>query len=397
MNRRRFLALTTALAARAAALPKIREFVTRKYTVAQRDYLFLEIVTDAGLVGVGEGSLPFRVEIVEQAIRWLEPHLAGRTVSGIDDHWNRMYHDLSRWRDGSVLMTALSAVDIALWDIEGKRLGEPVWRLCGAAESKKLPVYYSHWDHGLKERSQSGWADWTAQSKRKGWTSVKWVVPRAEPETERIRRTVEDIAAVRKAGGEHFRIALEMFETFSVRSAIEFAHAVAPYKPWFIEEPVLRENPRMLAQVAAASPVAVAAGEGLLTRADFKALLDVNGVRIIQPDVIHCGGITEIRRVAAFAETYGAEVSPHMWYGPVAHMASIHAMASVKNFAVQEWDGANEALWAQVCPGFPQQAGGAVALADKPGLGIAPDWAQMDKRFPYAGRRVTPKITPRPQ
>lgn len=395
MTRRGWLAAAAALMTRAAALPKIRKFETHKYTVAARDYLFLEISTDSGITGIGEGSLPYRVDIVEQAILWLEPHLAGRPTSGIDDHWNRMFHDLSRWRDGSVLMTALSAVDIALWDIEGKRLGEPVWRLCGAGEAKRLPVYYSHWDHGLKERTEAGWADWTARSKAAGWTSVKWVVPRAAPDSERVRRTVRDLAAVRKAGGDDFRIGLEMFETFTVRSAIEFAKAVAPYQPWFIEEPVLRENPRMLGQVAAASPVPVAAGEGLLNRADFKALLDANGARILQPDVIHCGGITEIRRVAALAETYGAEVSPHMWYGPVAHVASIQAMASARNLLAQEWDGAQESLWAEVCADFPRQKDGAVAPPLKPGLGIAMDWNQLDRRFPYQGRRVTPKITPK--
>jgi galactonate dehydratase len=397
VTRRRLLALCSAIAARAAAIPKIGEFATRKYTIGSRDYLFLELRTDSGITGLGEGSLPYRVEIVEQAIRWLEPHLAGQPAGGIDDHWNRIYHDLSRWRDGSVLMTALSAVDLALWDIEGKRLGEPVWRLTGAGEAKRLPVYYSHWDHGLKERTPAGWADWTAQSKAKGWNAVKWVAPRAASESERIRRTVADLEAVRKAAGADFRIGLEMFETFSVRSAIDFAKAVAPYNPWFLEEPVLRENPRMLAEVAAASPITVAAGEGLLNRYDFKELLDAGGARIIQPDVIHCGGITEIRRIAAFGEIYGAEVSPHMWYGPIAHVASIHAMASVRNFLAQEWDGANEALWTELSRGtLPTQANGTVKLPSAPGLGIEMDFASMDRRFPYQGRRVTPKTTPRP-
>lgn len=398
MTRRRLLASIPAIAARAAAIPKIREFVTRKYTIGSRDYLFLEVRTDSPITGVGEGSLPYRVEIVEQAIKWLEPHLAAQPTSGIEDQWNRVYHELSRWRDGSVLMTALSALDIALWDIEGKRLGEPVWRLTGAAEPKRLPVYYSHWDHGLRERTQAGWAEWTARSKAEGWTAVKWVVPRAPSETERIRRTVADLSAVRKAAGDDFQIALEMFETFSVRSAIDFAKAVAPYRPWFIEEPVLRENPRMLGDVAAASPVTVAAGEGLLNRYDFKALLDARGARIIQPDVIHCGGVTEIRRIAALGETYGAEVSPHMWYGPVAHVASIHAMAAVRAFLAQEWDGANQALWSELTRGtFPMQSKGAVTLPSTPGLGVEMDWTAMDRRFPYQGRRVTPKTTPLPQ
>lgn len=397
LSRRAMLA-GAALFAHAAALPKIRRLATHKHTIGNRDYLFVRVETDAGLTGLGEASLPFRVEIVEQAVQWLEPHLQGRPTSGIEDQWNRIYHQLSRWRDGSVLMTALAAIDIALWDIEGKRLGEPVWRLTGAAEAKRLRVYYSHWDHGIRERTPQAWADWTAKSKAAGWGAVKWVVPRAAGERERIRQTVADMEAVRKAAGDDFEIALEMFETFSVRSAIDFAKAVAPYRPWFIEEPVLRENPRALGEVAANSPVTLAGGEGLLQRSDFKLLLDAGGARILQPDVIHCGGITEIRKIAALGELYGAELAPHMWYGPVAHAASIHAVAAVRNFLAQEWDGASETTFAEITKGtLPRQAQGGVQLPSLPGLGIEIDWQLLASRYPYQGRRETPQITPRPR
>ena len=396
VSRRAFVGWCSLAAAKAAALPKIRSFRTHKHTIGNRDYLFLEVVTDSGLIGLGEGSLPYRVEIVEQAIRWLEPHLTGQVTSGVEDHWNRIYHQLSRWRDGSVLMTALAAVDIALWDLEGKRLQEPVWRLLGASEPKRLRAYYSHWDHGVKDRTEAGWAAWTEHSKAKGWGAVKWVVPRHDNEQERIRRTVADIAAVRKAGGPDFEIALEMFETFTVRSALAFAEAVAPYRPWFIEEPILRENPAALGEVAARSPVTLAGGEGLLTRYDFKALLDAKGARILQPDVIHCGGITEMRKIAALCEIYGGEMAPHMWYGPVAHGASLHSMMPVRNFLAQEWDGGSESVFAEVTRGtMPTQSGGGVQPSEKPGLGLELDWGVLEKRFAYAGRRVTPQIPPR--
>src|SRR5437763_6609849 len=131
----------------------IRKLVTRKYTIGQRDYLFLEIETDSGVIGIGEGSVSGRVESVEQAIQWFAPYLMGKEPAGIEDHWNRNYYQLSRYRNGPVLMTALSAVDIALWDIEGKRLGQPVWRLTGAAEAKPVRVYYSHWSQQLSPRT----------------------------------------------------------------------------------------------------------------------------------------------------------------------------------------------------------------------------------------------------
>src|ERR1051326_2776413 len=155
-----------------AAAPKIaiRNLTTRKYTINHRDYLFLEIETDSGITGIGEGSMSGRVEIVEQAIRWFAPYLTGRDPAGIEDHWNRNYYELSRYRNGPVLMTALSAVDIALWDIEGKRLGQPVWRLTGAAQPRPMRVYYSHWSQDLVQRTPERLAELASKTRAEGWT-----------------------------------------------------------------------------------------------------------------------------------------------------------------------------------------------------------------------------------
>jgi galactonate dehydratase len=153
----------------------------------------------------------------------------------------------------------------------------------------------------------------------------------------------------------------------------------------FIEEPTLRENPYALGEVAAKSPVPVATGEGLLTRFDFRHLLEVKGASIIQPDVIHCGGITEFVRIANYAEVYGVELAPHMWYGPIAHVASIHAASCCRNFLIQEWDGEAQHKFTELTRGtFPAQKAGMIALPDNPGLGIDMDFAQLAKRFPYA-------------
>src|ERR1043165_3671325 len=136
---RRALLSAGALFAAARRL-SIKRLVTRLHTIGHRDYLFLEIETDEGITGLGEGSISGRAEIVEKAIQWFTPFLTGKDPGGIEDHWNRNYYQLSRYRDGTVLMTALAAVDIALWDIEAKRLGEPLWRLLGTAEAKPLRV-----------------------------------------------------------------------------------------------------------------------------------------------------------------------------------------------------------------------------------------------------------------
>lgn len=374
-----------------AAAPRlsIRRLVTRKHTIGNRDYLFLEIETDAGITGLGEGSISGRVEIVEKAIQWFAPYLHGRDPGGIEDHWNRNYYELSRYREGAVLQTALAAVDIALWDIEAKRLGEPLWRLLGSAEAKPMRVYYSHWSQGLEPRAPERLAELAARTKASGWTCVKWVLPKGGAESERLRRLVAEVEAVRKGGGPGFEFGLGMWETFSVRSAIDFARAVAPFRLMFIEEPVWREMPHALGEIAAHSPVALAAGEGLVSRYQFKQLLDARGARIVQPDVIHCGGITEIRKIAALADLYGAEISPHMFYGPIAHVASLHSMAGVRNFLIQEWDAALEPVFTEITRStFPLAQKGHVTLSSSPGLGIQMDWELLERKHPYRGQSL---------
>jgi galactonate dehydratase len=366
---------------------KIVKFVTHKARKENRDYLFLEIHTDGGIIGLGEGSMSTRVEIVEAALGWLEPHFTGLDPAGMEDHWDRMFYRLNRWRDGSILLTAMAAVDIALWDIEGKRLGVPVWRLLGGPVHSKLRVYFSHWDVTARDTSPEGIAEHAARTREQGWTAVKWVVPRAASEAERIDATVKRMAAIRKAVGRSLDLCLEMWETFTPRSALEFARAVAPYHPLFIEEPTWRESPEALGEIAAKSPVALAGGEGLLTRYDFRRLLDNKGAAIIQPDVIHCGGITEMRKIASFAEVYQAELAPHMWYGPVAHTASVHCASACRNFFLQEWDGASDPLFQEVTGGTcPLQKAGVVSLPQGPGLGITVDFDLLKRRLPYSAR-----------
>jgi len=367
----------------------IRKLTTRKYTIQNRDYLFLEVETDGGITGLGEGSISGRAEIVEKAIEWFTPFLVGKDPRGIEDHWNRNYYELSRYRNGPALMTALAAVDIALWDIEGKRLGEPVWRLMGAAVPRPMRVYYSHWSHGLEPRTPERLAELAARTRQAGWNCIKWVLPKGGSETERLRRLVAEVEAVRKGGGPDLDIGLEMWETFTVRSAIEFAKAVAPFRPLFIEEPTWREMPQALGEIALKSPVPLAGGEGLVSRYDFKHLLDARGAQILQPDVIHCGGITEIRKIAALGEVYGAEMAPHMYYGPVAHVASLQSMAAVRNFLIQEWDAAMEPVFTGITRGtFPVVKNGHVTLPDRPGLGIEMDWAELDRRFAYRSQSL---------
>lgn len=392
MLRRSFLALASL--ARAIAPARITKLVTHKFTLSSRDFLILAIHTDQpGLIGYGEGSLPGRVDIVEEAIRWLEPHLVKQDPGGIEDHWNRMYYQLSRWRDGSVMNTALAAADIALWDLEGKRLGLPVWRLLGAREAKPLRVYYSHWSQSVEPRAPEALAELARRTRADGWTAVKWITFRGGSEYERRRRVVAEVEAVRAAAPD-LDIALELAETFTIRTAIELARALAPHRVLFLEEPSLRESPQGLGEIAAASPIPIATGEGLVSRYEFRTLLDHRGARILQPDVIHCGGISELRRIAMLADVHGAEMSPHMWYGPIAHVASLHAMTPCRNFLIQEWDAVHDQVFAEITRGgYPSLArNGTIAAPSKPGLGIELDLDLIARRLPYQGPSRRPPM-----
>lgn len=369
---------------------KITGFRTHKVTLRWRDLLFVEVLTDGGITGLGEATLETRTDLAEQAVRWLEQHMIGLDPAGIEDHWDRNYYRLSRWRNGPDINTALSAVDIALWDIQGKRLGEPVWRLLGGPVNPKLRVYHTHWDATLPARTPAAFSEHAARTKEKGWTAIKFTVPLRGPEADRHRTAVTQLEAIRKAVGDSMDICLEAAEGYSTRSAIEFARAVAPYKPLFLEEPTWRENPAALGEVAAKSPVPIATGEGLFSRFEFRQLLEAKGAAIIQPDVMHAGGITEIRKIANLAEAFGAEVAPHQCSGPIGHVASINAMSVCRNFVIEEWEGADDALFLELTGGkYPVQKDGYVSLPEGPGLGIEVDFEQFQRRYPY--RPITKK------
>ena len=368
---------------------KITGFAIHKASLRWRDLVFLEVKTDAGVTGLGEVTLEGRADLAHEALAWLEDDFVGRDPAGPEEHWNRAYYRLSRWRNGPAAMTALSAVDIALWDIEAKRLEVPLWRLLGGRLRSASRVYYTHWGASIEEhRNPEAFRDWAIETRRKGWTAVKWTLSAQGTETERIAQTCHELEAVRGAVGNSMDLCLEAAETFSVRSAIEFSRAVEKYRPLFIEEPTLRESPAGLGEVATKSPVAIATGEGLFSRFEFLPLLEARGASIIQPDVLHAGGITEIRKIASLAETYGVEVAPHQCSGPIAHMASLAAMSTCRNFLIQEWEAADDKVYQELTDGtYPVQHNGSVELSDRAGLGLSIDLPEFTRRFPFKASR----------
>lgn len=396
LSRRNLLAAAVGLSARRTlpgATPdgkmKITGFAIHKATLRWRDLVFLEVKTDAGLTGLGEATLEGRADLAETALRWLEEDFVGRDPAGPEEHWNRAYYQLSRWRNGPAVMSALSAVDIALWDLEAKRLGVPLWRLLGGRLRNSSRVYYTHWGAPIEDRrTPEAFRDWAIETRKKGWTAVKWTLGAQGTEAERIARGCAELEAIRAAVGNSMDLCLEAAETFSVRSAIDFARAVEKYRPLWIEEPTLRENPAGLGEVAAKSPVAISSGEGLFSRFEFRSLLEARGASVIQPDVLHAGGITEIRKIAAMAEAYGVEVAPHQCSGPIAHVASLAAMSPCRNFLIQEWEAADDAVYQELTDGtYPVQQNGHIELSGRAGLGLHVNLPEFTRRFPFKGSR----------
>jgi galactonate dehydratase len=316
---------------------KITKIETFKFWVDWSNWLFVRISTDEGIWGWGEASLHGAIESVETAIREYSPHLIGHDPAGPEQHWHRLYNAW-RWRGGAVFTSALSALDIALWDIEGKRLGVPVHRLLGGAHRDRLKVYASHWIGGTDSPETAHEA--AREAVKRGFSGFKCSPFTFESlqkgEAGAISRAVDVVAAAREGAGAETEIFIECSELLSPRLALRLDDVLSPYRPGWFEEPIPFENARAMAQLQRDLRTPIATGERLLSRFEYRELLESGGCRIIQPDLMHAGGLTEVRRIAALADTWYVPVAPHNPGGPICTMASMHLAAAIPNFMILE-------------------------------------------------------------
>jgi galactonate dehydratase len=349
---------------------KIAKIETFAYWIEWCNWLFVKVTTDDGLYGWGEGSLHGGIRAVETAIHELGEALIGQDPAGVERHWQRMYHAW-RWRGGPTMSTALAALDIALWDIEGKRLGVPVYRLLGGPFRERLPVYASHWLAGVKtpEDAYNGAKDVVSR----GFSAFKWTPFRAEAlrenEAAAIAHAAELMSAAREGAGPHVEIYVECAERLSPRTALRAANAFAPYRPGWFEEPIPFENVQAMIRLQQELPVPIATGERLLSRWEYKALLDGGGCQVIQPDLMHAAGITEVRKIAAMADTAYIPVAPHNPGGPICMLAAVHLAAAIPNFLTLEQMEDERPLRDELCTEPLRYADGSVDLPTAPGLG----------------------------
>ena len=354
-------------------------------------WMFLRVETDTGIVGWGEPIVEGRARTVATAIRELEPHLLGSDPRRIEHHWQTIYRG-TFYRGGPVLVSALSGVEQALWDIKGKALGVPVHELLGGACRERIRMY-AHCGGNTPEQA----AESVRRRVDQGFTAVKTGVPapiRTVDTPAVVEGTAASVAAMREAVGAGIDIGIDFHGRVSPAMAIRLARALEPSCPMFIEEPCLPENVDTLARVAQSTSIPVATGERLFTRWGFREVLEKQAAAILQPDLCHCGGIFEARKIAAMAEVYYAAMAPHNPLGPISLAACLQLDACIPNFLLQEhpgmadgWDLGQGYL---TSPFVVDQ--GYIAVPEAPGLGVEVDEAVVRERQ-YDGSWDTPHLT----
>lgn len=349
---------------------KIAKVEVYKSWISWCNWLLVKVTTDEGLYGWGEASLHGAIQSVETAIHELSPALIGKDPSGVERHWHALYHAW-RWRGGPTLLSAMAALDIALWDIEGKRLGVPVYRLLGGPFRTKLRGYASHWLAGAETPEAA--FDGAREAVRRGFSAFKFTPFRQdrlrENETAAIRWAAQMMAAAREGAGDEVDIFVECGERLSPRTAVIAAHALLPYRPAWFEEPIPYENARAMIRLQQEMPVPIATGERLLSRWEYRDLLEGGGCKVIQPDLMHAGGITEVRKIAAMADTYYIPVAPHNPGGPICMLAAMHLGASIPNFHILEQMESERQIRNELCTVPIEYADGFFTLPEGPGLG----------------------------
>jgi len=320
--------------ARALADPKSAIKITRLEIIPVHSLrsIFVKMHTDAGIIGLGEGTVEGKIETVVAAIAQLEPYLKGKDPRQPAHHWQAMYRH-AFYRGDIILTSALSAVDIAMWDIKGKALGTPIYDLLGGPTRDRIRCY------GQAESVEETKTHVLAE----GYTSMKTSVSstrgrlsRASENPYYIDGFVEKVKAIRDLVGPDFDLGIEMHGEHEPPAAMQIIKALEPFRPWFFEEPIQFQNLHLMAEMAKKTTVPFATGERMVTKWQFRDLLTEGAAQLLQPDITHTGGITEMKAIAALAEAFYADMLPHSKEGVVGFAASMHVAASIPNFLAHE-------------------------------------------------------------
>ncbi len=317
---------------------KVTRIESRVVFGGWRNWVFVLVRTDAGLTGCGEATIRSREQAVVGAIADMARYLEGRDPLRIEEHWQALYRGF-HWRGGPILLSALSGIEQALWDILGQSVGLPVHALLGGACRERIRAYANGWFGDATTPDE--FARRAADTVASGWTALKWNPFHGADrwlERDLFRRSIDCIRAVREAVGEGVDLLIETHGLFEAAGALRVCAALEPFDVLFVEEPLPPENAADLAALKRQVRVPIAAGERCYTKFGFASLLEERAVDVIQPDVCHAGGILELKKIAAMAEAHYVGVAPHNSGGPVGTAASLHVDAGAPNFLIQECD-----------------------------------------------------------
>ncbi len=338
-------------------------------------WLFLKIHTNAGITGLGEPILEGRAKTCATAVQEIAPYLVGKDPRRVVHHWQAIYRQ-AFYRGGPILTSALSGIDQALWDIKGKALGVPVYELLGGPTRSKIKVY-----------GRAGRPEDIERGMKQGFRAFKTGVAR-----KRATRIIENpgfieyaterFASLREAGGKECDIAIDFHGEVPPQTAKVLIHALEPYQPYFIEEPVQCQNVDIMADLAKSTHIPIATGERIFTKWGFREILEKRAASILQPDMCHAGGITEVRLIAGMAEAYYAGIAPHNPLGPISLAAGLQLAASIPNFLCQEQSSLGDGY---ITEPF-QVIDGYIPLPTAPGLGIELDEELMADKIDHDWR-----------
>ena len=352
---------------------EFRQFSANHHN-AERNWLLVKLNTDdPNVYGIGDAS-PMQDDALVMAMIevMVAKHLVGKDPLESEVHWTNLYQDIQS-RGGRIATTALSGIDIAIWDLKGKILDQPVWKLLGGAHRKSIRVYANGWytNPGTPEQNAEEAKIVTGM----GYTALKF-----DPfgqhnyyklSLEEAQLAEDRVAAVRKAVGPNVDILVEAHAKFDVMNAIQIGLRLEKYRPLFYEEPVSQERVSELLEVRNKVNIPIATGERLYTKFPFAEIVDRHAADVLQPDIANAGGITELKKIAIIAEAKHITMAPHNVCSPVGAMAELHLDASIINFEIQEYHAEfYTEHYFTVLDGFTRQKDGYVDLSDAPGLGL---------------------------
>ncbi len=362
----------------------IKTYICHAY---RTNWVFIKVMTDAGITGVGEATLEMRELTVEQAIKELERYLLGRDPHDIEAFVHDTYRD-AYWRGGPVLMSALAGVEMALWDIKGKDLCVPVYQLLGGRVRESVPCYANGWFAGAKTPEE-----FAAKAKiavEAGFSGLKWDPFGREYmniSPAKLNEALECIRAVKDAVGNQVHLIIEGHGRFNVPTAIRIGHALKEYSILWFEEPIPPDDKAGLAWVRKKIDIPVSGGERLYSRYEYAEYLRLECADYWQPDVSHAGGIMELRKIAALAESHYIPVCPHNPSGPVANAATLQLAACTPNFYLLETMSNDIPYRGEISNEKVIFKNGEMFIPNTPGLGIEINEDAIAK-YPYECRNL---------